>query len=464
MILLACLAVAIGADAARPKQKKKTVRTEQKSTAPKKKKAAPARSRKNVESERRKANEQIRQTKEDIRRNNERTERQLNALASLDGQIRSHRDEISSLQVVIDSIDRRTRALADTIARAESDVARLRENSRRSLREARKNRQAMTDVNLIFSSSTFSEGAKRVSYLKQLQRWRTRKTSDLRQSLEVLANKKKALGMLRDKHGQALASLSDSKRRLEAKQVQTRSLVDSLRRENKSLQTVLAERRRRAQALDAELDRIIEQEARRAEEERRAEEARIAAARQKEAARVEAAPGQVKAPAVNPPKDNKEGKNATDTRDYPGRADEERRLSGSFASNKGRLLFPVAGKYNITGTFGRNAHSELSRVEVNNPGIDIEVPAGSTARAVFDGTVSYIFRMDGYQNVVMVRHGSYLTVYAHIDGLSVRKGDKVKAGQAIGSIFSDPTNSGRCTLHFEVRNEREKLNPLQWVR
>lgn len=83
---------------------------------------------------------------------------------------------------------------------------------------------------------------------------------------------------------------------------------------------------------------------------------------------------------------------------------------------------------------------------------------------MFDGTVSYIFRMDGYQNVVMVRHGSYLTVYAHIDGLSVRKGDKVKAGQAIGSIFSDPTNSGRCTLHFEVRNEREKLNPLQWVR
>lgn len=454
----------MGADAARPKQKKKTVRTEQKATAPKKKKSAPARSRKSVESERKRTNEQIRKTTEDIRRNNERTERQLNSLASLDGQIRSQRDEIASLQTMIDSIDRRSRALADTIVKAESDVARLRENSKLSLREARKNRQAMTDVNLVFSSSTFAEGAKRLSYLKQLQRWRTRKTSDLKQSLDVLANKKKALAMLREKHGRTLAALSDSKRQLEAKQVQTRSLVDSLRRENRSLQTVLAERRRRARALDAELDRIIEQEARRAEEERRAEEARIAAARQKEAARVDAAPGPGKAPVVTPPKDNKKDKNVTDTRQYPGRADEERRLSGSFASNKGRLLFPVAGKYNITGSFGRNAHSELSRVEVNNPGIDIEVPAGSTARAVFDGTVSYIFRMDGYQNVVMVRHGSYLTVYAHIDGLSVRKGDKVKAGQAIGSIFADPTNSGRCTLHFEVRNEREKLNPLQWVR
>ncbi len=164
--------MAVGADAARPKHKKKTVRTEQKSTAPKKKKTAPPRSRKSVESERKRTNEQIKQTTEDIRRNKERTERQLNSLASLDGQIQSQRNEIVSLQTLIDSIDRRSRALADTIARAENDVARLRENTKRSLREARKNRQAMTDVNLVFSSSTFSEGAKRVSYLKQLQRWR----------------------------------------------------------------------------------------------------------------------------------------------------------------------------------------------------------------------------------------------------------------------------------------------------
>ncbi len=121
--------MAVGADAARPKHKKKTVRTEQKSTAPKKKKTAPPRSRKSVESERKRTNEQIKQTTEDIRRNKERTERQLNSLASLDGQIQSHRNEIVSLQTLIDSIDRRSRVLADPIARADNDVARRRVNT-----------------------------------------------------------------------------------------------------------------------------------------------------------------------------------------------------------------------------------------------------------------------------------------------------------------------------------------------
>jgi len=145
-------------------------------------------------------------------------------------------------------------------------------------------------------------------------------------------------------------------------------------------------------------------------------------------------------------------------------AEADRKLTGSFTDNKGRLLFPVAGQYKIVGIFGRTSHPDLSRVEVNNSGIDIEVPAGAKARAVFDGEVSSVFRVNGYHNVVMLRHGSYLTVYAGIDRLDVRKGDKVKAGQTLGSIFTDADDDNRTILHFEVRREREKLNPTDWVK
>jgi len=72
--------------------------------------------------------------------------------------------------------------------------------------------------------------------------------------------------------------------------------------------------------------------------------------------------------------------------------------------------------------------------------------------------------MDGYHNVVLVRHGAYLTVYAGLSELKVRKGQEVKAGQALGLIFSDPSDGNRTRLHFEVRNEKNKLDPGEWLR
>lgn len=210
--------------------------------------------------------------------------------------------------------------------------------------------------------------------------------------------------------------------------------------------------------LDRELDKIIAQEQREAEARRRREQEE--ARRREEAARK-----------INDDKKNNttgsEKSHAAPVKpvspDYS-HADDSRSLSGSFSSNKGRLLFPVAGKYNVVGRFGRSRHADLSRVEIDNPGIDIEIPAGGNARAVYDGMVSSIFFMDGYHNIVMVRHGEYLTVYANIDRLSVKKGDRVAAGQTLGHVYSDTSDNNRTILHFEVRRERDKLNPLEWVK
>lgn len=101
---------------------------------------------------------------------------------------------------------------------------------------------------------------------------------------------------------------------------------------------------------------------------------------------------------------------------------------------------------------------------VQNNGVDFETVPGASARAVYDGTVSMIIVMEGYQNVVLVRHGQYLTVYAGLHELRVRKGDKVKAGQLLGTVFSDPADGNRTRLHFEVRREKDKLDPMQWLR
>ncbi len=123
---------------------------------------------------------------------------------------------------------------------------------------------------------------------------------------------------------------------------------------------------------------------------------------------------------------------------------------------------PIEGSATVVNNFGRRTHAEFSRVELQNNGIDLSSAAGSHAKAVFNGTVSMIIVMEGYGNVVLVRHGEYLTVYAGLESLDVRKGQTITAGQRIGRVASGA--NGAAKLHFEVRHEKEKLDPREWLR
>ena len=134
-----------------------------------------------------------------------------------------------------------------------------------------------------------------------------------------------------------------------------------------------------------------------------------------------------------------------------------------FEANKGRLLFPVAGKYTITGAYGRYTRPGTS-VLLDNNGIDISVPQGTAVRAVFGGEVVSVFKVKGTGfYAVLVRHGRYISVYSKLATYSVKNGQQVKAGQNLGTVFTDP-ELGATILHFELRRESATLNPLEWVK
>ena len=71
-----------------------------------------------------------------------------------------------------------------------------------------------------------------------------------------------------------------------------------------------------------------------------------------------------------------------------------------------------------------------------------------------------VFPFGGTYNVI-VRHGSYLSVYCNLSSISVRSGQEVSARQTLGSVATDA--SGNCTLHFQLRKETSKLNPEAWL-
>lgn len=132
-----------------------------------------------------------------------------------------------------------------------------------------------------------------------------------------------------------------------------------------------------------------------------------------------------------------------------------------FASRKGRLIMPITGSYRITSHFGNYTPNGLQNVVLDNKGINIAGEAGSQARAVYSGTVSMVFDMSGLYNVIL-RHGSYITVYCNLQSVSVQQGQKVDEGQKLGMVALDAT--GHYTLHFQVCNETTKLNPELWLK
>lgn len=408
--------------------------------------------------------------------NTRETERSLGRLSVLQRQVADSRAAISASQAGIDSLDRAIASRNDSIARLEARLGRLRDAYASALRR----QQLYPDVNsplaFIFSSSSVADAYRRMRYLRQYDGWRARRTTEIKSAVGQLEEARKRLGAVKASRAEALRRLQSERDRLAGEEAAADRLVADLRKQGEGIRAVLAEKQRRMDALDRELDRLIAEEQariereRRAAEERRRKEAAERAAREKAEREAKArdkaeagGKGGKEAGGAQAATPSKPAKPAPAPLDEM--AEDDRRLTGSFVANKGRLLFPVAGRYRIVRGFGRQNHPELKHVQTNNNGIDIEVPPGTDARAIFNGTVSAIFRIPGYANVVMVRHGEYISLYANLAGVNVAKGQNVKAGQTIGRVLtSGDDEGGATTFHFELRREKAKLNPLEWVR
>lgn len=142
-------------------------------------------------------------------------------------------------------------------------------------------------------------------------------------------------------------------------------------------------------------------------------------------------------------------------------APEIARLSKNFEQNKGKLPWPVS-KGVVTGHFGKHAHPTLKQVTIVNNGIDIRTEAGAQARALFDGKVVGIKYIPGYEQMVILQHGSYYSVYSKLDEVAVEKGQQVKTGQVLGTVWRNQ-NSGIFELHLEIWNGKSQMDPEVWI-
>lgn len=423
------------------------------------------------------------ETQRRISQNMANVQRQLNLLESLEAKIKVNKLNVEHLRNRADSIKAVSTVLNDSLSYITARIAHSDSLYQVSLRAIRAQRRSVSPLAFIFSSDNVAQAVRRINYLRQLAKWSAEQAEVLRNDREVLTEMVQRTNAVAAQLNSTLLDLETTQQHLEDDKSQAVEVVAELRQRGDDLHRVLIEQQRQSEALDRELQRVIEEElaeeqARREalEAQRRAEEAarraEEEAARQAEESRrrqqAQDAASQQQADSAKLGRDVQDVRPVDSVPTQVGQtAPAEISLTDltlSFAAQKGKLKMPVEGAATIVGYFGRRSHSELSRVEIQNNGIDIECQPGAAVRAVHDGTVTMIIVMDGFRNVVLLRHGEYLTVYAGLAQLSVRKGQFLRAGDRIGFLSDEAEDPNGYRLHFEVRHEKEKLDPCQWLR
>ena len=127
-------------------------------------------------------------------------------------------------------------------------------------------------------------------------------------------------------------------------------------------------------------------------------------------------------------------------------------IIGKTPAREGKFIKPVGGK--IISSYGTKKDG------LHNDGINIQAARGDAVRAAESGIVVYTGgQIEGYGNLILIRHADqYVTAYAHLDKTLVKKGDKVKRGQTIGTVGATGSVD-KAQLHFEIRKGTKALDP-----
>ena len=138
-----------------------------------------------------------------------------------------------------------------------------------------------------------------------------------------------------------------------------------------------------------------------------------------------------------------------------------KKLGKDFASNKGKLPWPILTGSIIRG-YGQQESKLLKGIKTTSEGVDIAAKKNSVVRSVFNGKVTKVAHIPGGNDVVIIRHGEFLTLYSNLVNLVVSTGDEVKAGQTLGTVYTEK-NAVQGTLHFEIWKEFRSQNPKVWL-
>ncbi|MBR0538748.1 MAG: peptidoglycan DD-metalloendopeptidase family protein [Bacteroidales bacterium] len=389
------------------------------------------------------ANQLLKKTKKD-------KEMTLNEVNLLDKKIKQREQLIKAYNEQIAVLDEEINAGQSNIKTLNADLSKLRKEYAKMLTFANKNRSHYDKLGFVFASQNFNQAFRRLRYIREFSDARKVKMDQIASTERRISGEVEASQQAREEQAALLKDEKEQQEALKKEKEELNSQVAKLKKKEGNLQQDIKNKQQQTQKLQKAIDDIIAEEIRKANaeaERKRKEEAKKKAAANKDKGKT----ATTSAPATPAPSKEK-GMALTPS---------EQTLSSNFVNNKGKLPWPIERGV-VSSSYGKHASVVSSKVTVTNNGIDIATTEGAKARAVFDGEVASVAKLVGSNTVVIIRHGEYFTVYSNLENVTVKRGDKVKTKQNLGTVHTNKTEN-KTELHFELLKEQNRQNPANWL-
>ena len=306
------------------------------------------------------------------------------------------------------------------ITNLRKELEELKKDYAEMIQKSYKSKSSQNRLMFLFSSEDFLQAYKRIQYMKQYTNFRKKQGEVITQKTKTLQSLNKALFEQKAQKEALVMENRKAQKELQQERRSQQRLIRGLKSKSRSLAIEIKQKQRKADEIDKVIERLI---------------------REAIAASNKASGKSVKnAFALTP---------------------ESKLLAANFVANKGKLPWPVE-KGIVIQRYGTQPHPVVKTTMIKSNGVTIATTPKSEARAVFEGEVMTILSFKGSNPTILIKHGNYITTYKNMGKVYVKKGDKVKAKQPIGQIFTHP-QTGKTTLQFSVFNALKPQNPKSWI-
>lgn len=346
---------------------------------------------------------------------------QLSLIESFNYKISVLNNLISVTNQQANLLTREINANQKRITKLRDELKELKEDYAAMIVKSYKSKNQQSRIMFLLSSNNFKQAYKRLQYMKQYADHQKQQGQEIKSKSEELQRINVNLLKQKEDKQKLIAENKEVQKTLEEERRKHQNLIASIKKNINTYASQIKKKQQEADKIDREIEKIIRE---------------AIASSNKKAGKAESSIGFALTA-------------------------EEKVLASNFASNKGKLPWPVEKGF-VTVGYGTQPSPIDKSLTIRSNGVRIATEKGAKVRAIFNGEVSRIVVIRNSNPVVMIRHGNYITAYKNLSKVYVKEGEKVTTKQDIGEVFTNPSN-GDSILNFIIYENLNTLNPSEWI-
>lgn len=417
--------------------------------------SAQGQSKKQLENEKTKLEKEIKQLNKELAGAKKNTKLNSSQLKNLNKKIEERTKLIANIGIQIQLLDEQIGQTQDSIGKMRSHIDSLKNEYAKVVNAMYRSRMNLNKESLVLDNRAYNHAYLRTRSYNDYSAYRRQQAAEIESCRLALQAASEQLGQQRAEQNTLLLKENHNKALLAKEQKQKQESLNASKQQEQKLSKQISQKEKQRQQLQKQIQKIVNEEIAKArqEEARRREAERKAAAAKKNASS-----GTTSKTGTASTTTQKTATTLPSDKATPNTM--ENAESAEFSAIRGRLPWPVSYK-SVLREYGKYTHAS-GGVNMNN-GIDLSCAAGATVNCIANGKVSRVFTTPNGSKGIIIRHGDYMSVYANLQTVTVKEGDKVTARQSIGTVWKGD-GSGLAEFSFQLWNGTNSLNPRSWLK